>query len=159
MPHTNLLKFIERFLIITLLLCGVSVLAQTEKIAFEKYGVAEGLPEEFVSSIIQDDQGFIWATTQNGLVKFDGYKFKVFRSDSDTTETGRMRMRGGYRVIKTKEGKLWISHYSNGIMSYDPKTERFKNYLPNPDDPSKLPYGDSNMLFEDVHNNIWFLTR
>jgi len=62
-------------------------------------------------------------------------------------------------VIKTKEGKLWISHYSDGIMSYDPKTERFKNYLPNPDDPSKLPYGQNDMLFEDVHNNIWFLSE
>ena len=46
------------------------LMAQKEKIAFEKYGVEEGLTEGFVDSMVQDDQGFIWAATQNGLVKF-----------------------------------------------------------------------------------------
>ncbi len=67
---------------ILLVLAGSIGFAQQEKIAFEKYGVAEGLPEEYVQHIVQDRQGFIWATTQNGLVKFDGYKMQVFRMNT-----------------------------------------------------------------------------
>ena len=49
----------------TLFVTGL--MAQTEKIAFEKYGIAEGLPEEVGFRFVQDRQGFIWIGTQNGL--------------------------------------------------------------------------------------------
>ena len=51
------------------ILFSFGLMAQTEKIAFEKYGVEEGLPEEFITSMVQDDQGFIWATTQKWFSK------------------------------------------------------------------------------------------
>ena len=53
--------------ILFVLAAGIT-LAQHKKIPFEKYGVAEGLPEEVAINPIQDDKGFIWFGTQNGLV-------------------------------------------------------------------------------------------
>jgi len=68
-------------LIFTLLfvLTGSIGIAQEKKIPFEGYDVAEGLPEEFVRGLAQDNQGFIWFGTQSGLVKYDGYHFKVYK--------------------------------------------------------------------------------
>ena len=133
------------------------MLAQTEKIAFEKYGVAEGLPEEYISSIIQDDQGFIWLTTQNGLVKYDGYNLRVYRGVSDKKDSTSLQLKGGNGgLIKAKDGTLWVGSYGQGIASFDPKTERFKNYLQDPKNPDGLSYFGNEMLFGDSRENIWF---
>ena len=78
-------KQLFRFSFKMLLVCmffTTGMWSQSEQIAFEKYGVEEGLPEPWITSVIQDDKGFIWLSTQNGLVKYDGYDFKVYRGDS-----------------------------------------------------------------------------
>jgi len=141
----------------TLVLIGVflfvtsGLMAQKEKISFEKFGVAEGLPEEYVSSMVQDDQGFIWATTQNGLVRFDGYQMKVIRGTEKTGDSTKLQQRnlnGG--SIKSKDGKIWFGAYGpGGIASYDPKKENFRNYLPNPNDPKTMRYYYCALMFED----------
>ncbi len=147
----------------TLTIIGVYMLfttglfAQTEKIAFEKYGVVEGLPEEFISAMVQDDQGFIWATTQNGLIKYDGYSIEVFRGNrEDPNAIWSRNLSGG--LLKASDGKLWIGSASNsgGLTSFNPRTEKFTNYLPDFNDSKKAPYSNCNLLFEDIENNIWF---
>ena len=67
--------------------------AQQKGIPFEKYNVAEGLTEEFVRGLLQDDKGFIWFGTQNGLVKYDGYQFKEYSVASDKTDTTGLQIR------------------------------------------------------------------
>jgi len=157
MPHTSLFSIIKRTFLINLLFCGVILWGQTEKIAFEKYGVAEGLPEEFARDVIQDDQGFIWISTQNGIVKYDGYEFKVFRGELSDKE-GTMQLRGGQKFVKGRDGKLWTSNHLEGIISYNPIKERFQNYKTDLKDPNKLPYyGGVQLLFEDSDSNLWFL--
>ncbi len=135
-----------------------SLTAQTEKIAFEKFGVTEGLPEEFVTSIVQDDQGYMWFATQNGLVKFDGYNMKVFRGTSAQDSTNLL-MRNTNNILKSRDGKLWVSSVLGGdeaLASYNPITELFTNYVTNINDSTKIPYKNTNILFEDVSKNIWF---
>ncbi|MGB5498679.1 MAG: two-component regulator propeller domain-containing protein, partial [Maribacter sp.] len=156
LPHTNLLTFTKRFLTITLLFCGVFVLPQDDKIAFEKYGVAEGLPEEFISSIVQDDQGFIWATTQNGLVKFDGYKMQVFKEGQGKGAPIRIHnLNGG--LLLGRDGQLWMGAYGGGgLISFDPEIEKFLKYPIDHDDTTKVPYPDCTILMEDIVGAIWF---
>ena len=134
-----------------------SISSQNEKIAFEKYGVAEGLPEEYVSSIVQDYQGFIWFTTQNGLVKFDGYQMQVFKGDpSNQDALWGKNLKGG--LLLASDGKLWIGSVSSsgGLASFNPKTEKFTNYVPNEKDSLKVPFANNFLLFEDVKEHIWF---
>ena len=50
-----------------------NLLSQNDELRFEHLTVADGLPNGHVKSIIQDHLGFIWFTTQNGLVKFNGF--------------------------------------------------------------------------------------
>ena len=84
--------------------------AQQHKIPFEKYSVAEGLPEEVAISPLQDDKGFIWFGTQNGLVKYDGYSFKVYRAALDKTDSTSLQMRSQFGgLIKARDGKIWIA--------------------------------------------------
>ena len=136
------------------------LMAQKDKIAFEKYGVAEGLPEEYVNSMVQDDQGFMWAATQNGLVKFDGYEMKVFQLSTDKLDSTKLRLRHlGGGLLKGKDGKIWIGGIfeNGGIASFDPKTEIFHNYIVAKKNLLKNPLENFRLLFEDSKNNIWFI--
>jgi len=147
-------------LTLTILLAVTASLcfAQQNKIPFEKYGVAEGLPEEYVMGMLQDDKGFIWFGTQNGLVKYDGYKFKVYRVGSDKSDNNSLQIRNlGGSVLKAKDGKIWIGgdEEKGGISCFDPTTEKFKLFQPT----NKFENSDnwySYILFEDKESNIWF---
>ncbi|MDC6390715.1 ATP-binding protein [Maribacter sp. PR1] len=152
------------FSILHLLLIAVlfqSVVAQEKKRVYEKYGVAEGLPEEYVGGMLQDDQGFIWLTTQNGLVKYNGYDFKVYKDvkseiDSSTIQLGNLNK----GIIKTKEGKFWMGHFNNGeIFYFDPSTERGHSFKPQFKDSPEIHTVYVEVLFEDAQNNIWFINH
>jgi ligand-binding sensor domain-containing protein len=155
--YNNLIKFS-----LSALLMGVfftsSLIAQEKKIAFEKYGVTEGLPEEAVSSMVQDDQGFIWAATQNGLVKFDGYKMKVYKGSDYKLGSEKLAFRNVISLIKSKNGNLWMGSVSGngGIGFFNPKTEKFKSYMSNSKDSTNIYFEDNLLLFEDTKENIWF---
>ncbi|HEY5689866.1 MAG TPA: two-component regulator propeller domain-containing protein, partial [Cyclobacteriaceae bacterium] len=135
--------------------------AQPNKIPFEGYNVAEGLPEEFVRGLVQDDKGFIWFGTQSGLVKYDGYHFNVYHQTSDKTDSTSLHLRNlGGGLFKARDGKIWIGEVSGygRIASFDPLTEKFRNYFR--PDPGNIDIAAhrvmSILLFEDEKGNIWF---
>lgn len=136
-----------------LLVLTVSIgFTQLPKIPFEKYGVAEGLPEEFVRGLIQDEKGFIWIATQSGLAKYDGYHFKVYQRDLDKTDTTGFQLRNlGGGLLKANNGKIWMAEVFNqgGISSFDPLTEKFRTIYVEDS-------GMSILFFEDKAENIWF---
>jgi signal transduction histidine kinase/streptogramin lyase len=136
--------------------------AQLPKIPFEKYGVAEGLPEEVAITPLQDDKGFIWFGTQNGLVKYDGYRFKVYKQALDKTDTNSFQIRNlGGGLLKARNGKIWIAEVggAGGISSFDPLTEKFRIFYPNKSNSKSTDESYSILLFEDETGNIWFSNR
>ncbi len=73
---------------------------------FANYSLNEGLSQSVVNCIFQDSKGFIWIGTQNGLNRFDGETFEVYRfSPSDT---GSISNNWIYAVSEDAEGNLWI---------------------------------------------------
>ena len=146
-------------LTILLALAASICFAQQNKIPFEKYGVAEGLPEEWAVTPLQDDKGFIWFATQNGLVKYDGYRFKVFSAASDKTDTASFQIKSlGGGLLKAKDGKIWMAEIlgQGGVSSFDPLTEKFRNYYPAGNATKRTDETASILLFEDETGNIWF---
>ncbi|GHU68209.1 hypothetical protein FACS189413_04550 [Bacteroidia bacterium] len=67
------IKFILTGLVLTFL--SLNIQAYT----FKKYQVNNGLSENSVHTIIQDHLGFIWFGTKDGLNRFDGYEYKIFK--------------------------------------------------------------------------------
>ena len=152
-----MIKNIIFIILLSLTLC-ISF-AQQKKIPFERYGVAEGLPEEFVRGIIQDNKGFIWFATQSGLVKYDGYRFKVYKKASEKGDTTDLQIRNiGGGLLRAKEGKIWMAENSGEgvISSFDPLTENFRNYYPTDNTTKAADESVTCLLFEDEEGNIWF---
>jgi signal transduction histidine kinase/ligand-binding sensor domain-containing protein len=145
---------------LTIILFGVfftsNIIAQEKKIAFEKYGVAEGLPEEYVSSIVQDDQGFMWFSTQNGLVKFDGYDMKVYKAGKDYNDNPDLQARNLNSILKTSDGKLWFGSVlgDGSYTSFNPVTEKFRTYKVASQNNT---FNVSEVMFEDKASNIWIV--
>ena len=150
---------IKKLTLILLALTASIAFAQQKKMAFEKYGVAEGLPEEFAITPLQDDKGFIWFGTQNGLVKYDGYRFKVFRVSFAKGDTAIFQLRNlGGGLLKAKDGKIWIGENGGkgGLSSFDPLTEKFRHFYPTGKTTNAIDESRSQLLFEDKTGKIWF---
>ncbi len=84
--------------------------------------VSDGLAHNGVTSIFEDSKGFIWVGTYDGLNRYDGYNFKMFKNtlEDDILTSNRIR-----DIEEDKNGNLWLGT-DDGITVYNPSTEKFK---------------------------------
>ena len=89
---------------------------------FSHYQVEEGLSNNAVLCSLQDHQGFMWFGTRDGLNRFDGLSFKVFRNNPD--DPCSIGSNGVLSMCEDENNVIWMGT-EKGIFSYDSKTERF----------------------------------
>ena len=87
--------------------------ASTE-FAIETWRSDNGLPQDTVSAVIQTRRGYIWAGTYNGLVEFDGLRFKVFDS-SNTKGLANSRITS---LLEDSRGNVWIGHDTGEVSRH-----------------------------------------
>src|SRR5262249_29991136 len=107
-------RFIALFSLVTpgIIASPLNIDAQTR---IDAWTTDNGLPQNSVTGLTQTPDGYIWFTTNDGLVRFDGVRFKVFNK-SNTPEIPTNRMAG---VFADKSGKLWIHTEDGGILCYE----------------------------------------
>ncbi|MBE7170876.1 MAG: histidine kinase [Williamsia sp.] len=115
---TRIIKFLLLYL--ALLVCGHK--AYCQPYYFTHYQVEDGLSNNAVLCSLQDHQGFMWFGTRDGLNRFDGLSFKIFRTDpADPHSIGS---NGVLSICEDERNQIWVGT-EKGIFSYDGKTERF----------------------------------
>ncbi len=114
---------------------------------FRHYQVENGLSNNATICSLQDKKGFLWFGTKDGLDRFDGYTFKVFRKSN--TDTGSIGSNFIHSLFEDTAGVLWAGT-ENGLYEYDAVKERFK-YLKSS---GNLPIRDIRM---DGKGNLWFI--
>lgn len=104
--------------------CKVT-LAQTsvEKVKFSRIEVGSGLSNSNVTCILQDSKGFLWFGTQDGLNKYDGYNFRIYRNNPD--DTCSLLTNAINCIFEDSQKQIWVSTRSGGLHYYDPKLDRF----------------------------------
>lgn len=116
------MKHLFSIIILLLLICNSLLKAETKNYLFRHYQVENGLSDNMVSGCVQDKDGYIWIGTRDGLNRFDGYTYKVFRNDPDKSNTL------GSNMITSlgcdRDGKLWVGTLA-GIYQYDDSNETF----------------------------------
>ena len=123
---------------------------------FLHYGLDEGLSQSSVLALAQDNLGFLWVGTQDGLNRFDGYSFKVFRPDPRDPDT----ISGGeiLSLSPAADGALWIGTNA-GLNRYDPVTGKFRHWLHDDKDASSLSDNIVQAVSEDAYGRLWVGTR
>lgn len=84
--RTTLLKFVLLFSLVLLNTSLSTGQIQYNNIRFKQLSIAEGLPHNTINAITQDNHGFIWFGTRNGLCRYDGYNINLFaHNEADST--------------------------------------------------------------------------
>ena len=92
---------------------------------FIRMGIDEGLSQEAVYDIVEDEEGFVWFATGRGLIRFDGSATKLF----DKRHDKRMPGNNVRKIINDGKGRFWLKT-SNGICVFDWKDESFMPFVP-----------------------------
>ena len=95
------------------------------RLLFEHLTVKEGLSQGSVTCILQDREGFMWLGTQDGLNRFDGYTFTVFRHDP--ADAHSLNENFIFSLLEDSEGTLWVGTVGNHhvLSRFDPVAETF----------------------------------
>ena len=119
----------SRFFYHTLCLLTCFILVQLRasgnSFTFRKYQVNNGLSENTVQAILQDRQGFLWFGTKDGLNRFDGKEYRIFRNNPlNNGSIGNNFIR---TIHEDSNGRLWIGT-DNKIFIYNTATENFSPF-------------------------------
>jgi ligand-binding sensor domain-containing protein/signal transduction histidine kinase len=148
--------YTKPFLRLIFLLCAIfrfaPSLAQHPNLEFENYDVKRGLSQNQIFSIIQDRKGFIWFATDEGLNRFDGHEFKIFRHDDLSKNS--LSDNSVHALEIDNDGVLWIGT-NNGISRYYPETEILETLQIDDSDPSKAKGTTVNEIRKDIDGRIW----
>jgi len=90
---------------------------------FERLGREQGLPNDVVGAIVQDQAGFIWFGTGGGLARYDGHRFR--RYSSDPADPGSLPDTYVTALHVDPNGVLWVGTNAGGLARYDAASDRF----------------------------------
>jgi len=120
---------------------------------FDHLNIEQGLSQSSVRVLFQDSRGFLWFGTEDGLNRYDGYTFKVYKPDPDMPNS--LSDRWITSIVEDKEGYLWIGTRLGGLNRYDPGTEEFTHFLNDEAEPLSLSSNQINTLYLDQDQNLW----
>ncbi|WP_020528031.1 hybrid sensor histidine kinase/response regulator transcription factor [Flexithrix dorotheae] len=112
-----------------------------------------GLPHNSILAIHQDHQGFIWFGTDDGLCRYDGYSFVVYRHNPEDPESISSNV---IRAIDSDtKGNLWIGTSGGGLNRYDPLTDSFTSFTQNLHQNKSISHNKVFSVCVDHHDNVW----
>ncbi|WP_200942781.1 two-component regulator propeller domain-containing protein [Dyadobacter sp. Leaf189] len=115
---------------------------------FKSYTVSDGLSGNATTDIIQDKKGFIWIASRNGLNRFDGNSFKIFRSkEGDSTSIGSNSV---FSLYEDDDEKLWIGTHK-GVYIYNPILDQFSAF-------KLIPSGEVRLIRGDREGGVWIIS-
>lgn len=150
----KIMQNITKHLFILSILSLGYISASAQNITLNSYSVKDGLSNSTVKAICQDDKGYIWIGTKNGLNRLDGYEIKNYyhlpgkevKQPNDIVS-----------ITQLSDGLFWIGTF-NGIVLFDPMQEKFidlQERYAGKEFPSSVVVG----LHEDPKKNIWVATK
>jgi streptogramin lyase len=111
-------------------------LSAGQHLDFDHISTEQGLSQNTVFCILQDKQGFMWFGTEDGLNKYDGHSFTIFRHDpEDPNSLGGSRI---LSVVQDQSGELWIGTANGGLSRFDLEAKQITRYQHDPDDVHSL---------------------
>lgn len=140
----------KNILLILLLLPGIAALSN--RFPVRTLGIEAGLSNNAVTCIYQDQRGFMWFGTYDGLNRYNGYNFDVFRNRiGDTTS---LLTNSVYSIDGDQQRRIWIGG-QKGACLFDPSRSAFEAvYYISPDQKKALPVKDNVHIVKAIGERI-----
>lgn len=153
-----MMTIIRTFL--TILLAGLCVDAYSQKqvLRFEHLETSQGLSQSNVICILQDAKGFMWFGTRDGLNKYDGYGFTVYRNDPQNKNS--LSHNTVEALAEDSQGNIWIGTNGGGLNKFDPSKGKFTRYIHDDKDSGSISGNlvRGNAMMIDSEKNLWIGT-
>ncbi|MGF1671348.1 MAG: two-component regulator propeller domain-containing protein [Balneolaceae bacterium] len=121
--------------------------AQDESIRFGSLTTEQGLSQSTVNEILQDSRGFLWFATDDGLNRYDGYNFIVYRNKPGDKSSISANMITA--ILEDQQGNLWVGTNGGGLNRFNRKTETFERFLSHPDSAKTISSNNITALYQD----------
>ena len=128
---------------------------QSPKLQFKHIKNEDGLSNSTIEAIFQDQRGFMWFGTRDGLNRYDGYQILVYKSDAKDPHS----ISDNYItcLYEDQQHTLWIGTL-NGLNKYDPILNQFTTYKNDPSQPQSLSHNHITGIYEDQPGRLWIST-
>ncbi|HEX3384975.1 MAG TPA: two-component regulator propeller domain-containing protein [Mucilaginibacter sp.] len=129
---------------------------QGQQLHFSHIGTPNGLSNLNVNALLQDKRGFIWVGTADGLDRYDGYKFRVYRNDpKDSTTIG-----GSYiqDLAEDRQGNIWITTVGGGVNKFNRTTNRFQRFRHDDKNVNSIASDLATKIVVDDYGIVWIAT-
>ena len=146
----------RKIFVLWLLLLPVVSLAQPYSV--KQLGIEKGLSNNYVVSIAQDKQGFLWFATEEGLNKFDGTRFITYLKNEDLTRQGITGNELNCLLDDPQDSILWIGTQRAGLNAYDYVNNTFLCYRHDGENPESLITDDVTKIVAATDGNLWITT-
>ncbi|MGA2586254.1 MAG: two-component regulator propeller domain-containing protein [Candidatus Aminicenantales bacterium] len=138
----------------------VALAAQTEPAAqeipnnFAHLSIKDGMSQGSAYTILQDRRGFIWIGTEDGLDRYDGYNFKIYRPSDDIHS---LTDNTTYVLFQDSQGAIWVGT-KNGLNRYDRDLDRFTRFFSDPNNLESLGHNTIRAVCESRDGTLWIGT-
>ncbi len=128
-----------------------------KKLSFEHLSIEHGLSQIAVNAILQDSKGFLWFGTEDGLNRYDGYKFEIFKPDENNPNS--ISDNFIWTIYEDSKKNIWIGTNSGGLNKYNYTTNSFRHYKSSADKNNNISSNNVRVIFEDTENVLWIGTN
>ena len=125
-----------------------------ECIGVQKYTICDGLSSNLIQNIFQDSKGFMWIGTDDGLNRYDGYSFKVYRY-SPENDKGIQGNDISF-IDEDKDGNIWLGINEFGLSCMRSGGEEFSSHFEKSSFCSSSPMNRINSIYITEENEKWF---
>ena len=135
------------------LLVAGQVDARPPSIRFEPLSLKDGLSQNTITAIVQDQTGFMWFGTQDGLNRYDGYQFIQLKHDPrDPTTLANDSI---LALHLDPNGDLWVGTEGGGLSRWDINAEEFVHYNQEMGAPEGFGRERVRVITRDKNGTLW----
>lgn len=124
---------------------------------FQHVGLEQGLPMQAVQTIGQDKQGYLWFGGQAGLVRYDGYRFSLYKNVTDDEHS--LNSDWVRQVYFDRQDRMWVATAAGGLHLYDRKKNQFQRFIIPGELASQVQNSAINDVLDDGQQGLWLATE
>lgn len=145
----------KHLIIILLFFTLPPAFGQAPAIHFRHIRYEDGLSNSTIECIFQDSRGFIWFGTRDGLNRYDGFQFKIFKTEPGNNYS----ISDNYitSIYENGDGKIWVGT-TNGLNCFNPVLNRFDRYKHDAANRQSINNNYITSIIEDSEKKLWIST-